>query len=1549
MTNEQKLVDYLKWVTADLHETRRLLDEARSGRQEPIAIVGMGCRYPGGVRGPEDLWRLVSEGRDVISAFPGDRGWNLDGLYDPDPGRLGTSYAREGGFLYDAGHFDAEFFGISPREALAMDPQQRLLLEVSWEALERAGIDASTLRGSATGVYCGVMYGDYGARLLSTGAGEYEGLVGNGSAGSVASGRVAYTLGLEGPAVTVDTACSSSLVTLHLAARALRSGECDLALAGGVTVMATPAVFVEFSRQRGMAPDGRCKSFSADADGAGWAEGVGVLALERLSDAQRNGHPVLAVVRGSAVNQDGASNGLTAPNGPSQQRLIQQALEAAGLTPADIDVVEAHGTGTALGDPIEAQALLATYGQQRPAERPLWLGSVKSNIGHTQAAAGVAGVIKMVQAMRHGVLPKTLHAERPSPHVDWSAGAVSLLTDARPWPDSGRPRRAAVSSFGISGTNAHAILEAAPPAAAEEGVNRTASTAGGEQPATPVGRSGAATGGPVPWVLSAVSESALRAQAVRLRSFVAAQPELSVADVGCSLATTRAALASRAVVVADGREEFLRRLEFLAQGEPAGNVVRGTAVEGRLAFLFSGQGSQRLGMGRELYASYRVFARALDEVCELMGRHLPGPLWEVMWAAHGTREAGLLDRTAWAQPALFAVETALFRLLEHYGLRPDLVMGHSVGELAAAQVAGVFTLEDACTLVAARGRLMEELPPGGAMVSVQATEEEVVAAIGEAAPRVAVAAVNGPASTVLSGDEDEVERIAADFARHGRKTRRLRVSHAFHSPRMEPMLQEFATVAARLSYGAPRITVVSNLTGRIATEAEIRDPRYWVAHVRRAVRFADGVAALREEGVSTCLELGPDAVLAPMAGACLPDGPVPVPALRARRPETQTLLAALGHAHAQGVHVDWARFFDERGARRVGLPTYGFQHRRYWLDVPDTGPVTGPGDPAEHTFWAAVEQQDLPELAAALHLAEDGRRALETVLPALSSWRRRGKVHYRAAWEPVPEPATAPRGGTWLLVGDEPDATLTEALIAMGVQAVTVPVAGTDDDGEFSRRLREHLPDPSAVHGVLSLPAPADSDVGVAAALRLVRALAETGVRAPLWIATRSGRSVTPLDPPDDVRQCALWGLGQALAADNPKLRVALIDLPPALDQDAARRLGAALTTEGGERELALRPQGLFARRLVPAAPGRAPEGTGAPWRPRGTVLVTGAVTALGEHLAGRLAGHDDTQLLLAVAPRDADAAALARLREDFGDRVTTVEYDPCDRGAVADLLALVPEDRPLAAVVHLARPVAPCPDPLTAERIEEGLREAAAAGWLDELTRTPDAPPLVLVSSIAGAFGIPGFGHASPGHTALDAVAARRRAAGAPALSLLVVPWETEDPAVSRPSGVRPVPSEAAAALVDGLTAGPGESLLVADIDWARLVPQLGTESLPALLRGVPAARRVLGSAGAAADVARPHLADVPEEERLDVLLDLVRTQTAVVLGRTSAEPVGPDDAFVDLGLSSFTALELTTRLRAAGVAVSPSAAFDHPTPASLAQYLHAEFTAARTAGSAN
>ncbi|MRH92362.1 acyltransferase domain-containing protein [Nocardia sp. SYP-A9097] len=1520
MTNsdrEQKLVDYLKWVTADLHQTRQRVQEMESASREPIAIVAMSCRYPGDVTSPEELWELVAGERDAISEFPQDRGWDLDNLFDTDQRARGKSYTSEGGFLYDAAAFDAGFFGISPREATAMDPQQRLLLETSWEVFERAGIDPAAMRGTRTGVFAGVLYGDY-ANSVRLPDEDLEGLLGIGSAGSVVSGRIAYNLGLEGPALTVDTACSSSLVAIHLAAQALRKGECSMALAGGVTVMATPGVFVEFSRQGGLAANGRCKSFAAAADGTGWGEGAGMVLLERLSDAEANGHPILAVVRGSAVNQDGASNGLTAPNGPSQERLIRQALADAGLAAEDIDAVEAHGTGTSLGDPIEAQALLATYGRHRDPERPLWLGSVKSNIGHTQGAAGIAGVIKMVEAMRHGVMPRTLHVDAPTPHVDWDTGAVELLTRAREWDTrDGRPRRAGVSSFGISGTNAHVIVEQRPVAAA---------------PAR------AADSRMVPWVLSARTAPALREQAARLRERVRQHPDLRPADVGFSLATGRAHFEHRAALVGADLDALLQGLDSVAAGESAPNTVQGTTTgQGPTAFMFTGQGSQRAGMGKGLYQAFPVFAAALDEVCAAFEPHLDRSLRALMFADQGSPDSDLLNQTRYTQPALFALETALYRLLAQWGSTPDFLVGHSIGELVAAHVAGVLTLPDAAAMVAARGRLMQSARADGAMVAIEAAEEEVLAVLRERAG-LGIAAVNGPRAVVISGDEAAALEVMAHFQGAGHKVRRLKVSHAFHSPHMDEVVAEFRAVVAGLTLKPAATPIVSNVTGRVAEVAELCSPDYWCDHIRQAVRFDDAIGTLHRAGVGRFVELGPDATLTAMAGTALAryEGvsapPSLTPVLQPRRPEPRSALTALCRLFVTGAQIDWPAVFEGADAERVSLPPYAFQRRSYWIR--DTDPVAGAGPGDDSGFWDMVRSGNAEGLAELLGFSAAQRADLAALLPGLSHWHDREERRFRIGWRALPAAESAPLSGSWLLLTPESESTGAYALSVAAalrtggadVATVTIPDHGADP-ADLAAGAGGPLPTAAGVVLIVAENAGVATHFGGAVTvLRVLRALTAARIEAPLWVITRAAVAVpgsgTP--PVPSSGQAPVWGLAQALLAEPPGGWGGLIDVPDPADAVSLGRLVTVLA-DADEDQVAVRGHRAYVRRLLPAPAG----GAESRWTPTGTVLVTGVASLLGRAAVSWLAANG-AQRLLVVAAEPIDA--IGGVLDD--PRVRVVACDVTDRDALTAVLAEIPAEHPLNAVVHVDDHIA---DPESTELTEAGLVAAAAsavaASNLDQLTSGFDLAAFVLCCPASGTLGVPELAHQGPVQAYFEALVRARRARGAVGTVVAWGPLTGAGPhGAARPLGSAELWEVPARRVLDVVGQAGADTVVVAAV-----LPgdQRRADRRDRFWGVVPGPDRAHTAAEPERASIAHLLAGASGAEREAVVVEWVRRAAADVLGLDSAAEVASDANLFDLGFTSFGALELSNRLRLAEVQLSPPILYEKPVPLEIARAL--------------
>ncbi|SED06312.1 Acyl transferase domain-containing protein [Amycolatopsis tolypomycina] len=1497
MSNEDKLRDYLKRATADLQAARRRVQELETRQTEPIAIIGMSCRYPGGVRTPDDLWDLVDQGRDVIGEFPADRGWDLEGIYDPTPDRPGKTYTRHGGFLYDAPGFDAEFFGISPRDARRSDPQQRILLEASWEAFERAGLDPHSLKGSPTGVYAGVMYHDYS---------------GGSPDGSLVSGQVSYTLGLEGPSVSVDTACSSSLVALHMAAQGLRDGDCSLALASGVAVMGTPEMFVDFSGRRGLSADGRSKSFSDDADGTSWAEGVGVLVLEKLSDARRNGHRVLALLRGSAINQDGASNGFSAPNGPSQVRVIEAALADAGLSRSDVDLVEAHGTGTALGDPIEAQSLMETYGQRTTGE-PLLLGSIKSNMGHPQAAAGVAGVIKMVQALRHGKAPRTLHVGTPSTHVDWTAGAVELLTEARDWPEVGRPRRAAVSSFGVSGTNAHVILEQAPESDAVA-------------PPLPAVH---------PLVLSAKTPAALAEAAGQLASHV----DGNLVDVAHTLATGRARLDHRAVVLSADPKQAL---ETLAAGGSRPDVVTGTAdVRGKTVFVFPGQGSQWTGMATELLTQSPAFAARMAE-CDTALREFTG--WSVIDVLHGEPGTPPADRVDVVQPMLWAVMVSLAALWRAHGVEPDMVIGHSQGEIAAASVSGALSLQDGARVVALRSKAIGDVlgGRGGGMLAAGLPAAELLTRLDAWDGRISLAADNGATSAVLSGDGEALDELRDQLVAEGFRAKRVPVDYASHSAHVEHLADRLLADLGPIEPGAGSVAMTSTVTEE---PGATMDAEYWFTNLRTTVRFAPVVAQLAEAGYTRFVEVSPHPVLAMSIQETLDEGghSGSVTGTLRRDEGGMTRFATSLAEHAvRGGAADWASLVP--GGRIADLPTYPFQHKRFWLEE-ETATTLPQASVADQDFWQDVTSGDVDALATRLGVEA---APLGEIVPALAAWHgRRTELstveswRYRVSWAPLT--VTGGLAGTWLVVvpADVPEAAeLADALAGQGDVVRVIAEHG---------ELAEVLTEATALRpfdGVLSLLAldtrehpehPALS-TAVAATIALLQALRDTD--APVWVVTRGAVAVDAFAGADPAA-AAVWGLGTVAALDQPATWGGLVDVDGPAD---AARLAAVVSGVDSEDQVAIRPSGVFARRMVHAPL----TGTAEEWRPRGTVLVTGGTGAVGAHVARWLAGRGAEKIVL-TSRRGIDAEGARELAEELG--ATVVACDVSDKQQLAALLA----EHPPTAVVHAAGVLtaeSPLTDVTPAEFAAATRAKVTGATLLDELLGDTELDAFVLMSSGAAVWGTSGQPAYTAGNAYLDALARRRRAAGRKATAIAWGSWggggmvDAEASDLLRRMGLAEMAPELAVEALGQALDRDETHLVVADIDWAAFAPVYQLARPRPLLRGLPEVAEDKTETPADTGDLQAKLASLTPAEQKRTLLELVRGEVAVVAGYDGGSAVEPARAFKELGFDSVTAVDLRNRLGAAtGLKLPATVAFDHVNPQALAEHLWSRLGGGETA----
>ncbi len=1477
--SDEKVLDYLKKVTGDLHRARTRLQQIEAAEHEPIAVVGMGCRFGGGVATPEQLWELLAGGGDAVTEFPTDRGWDTAALAD-------GSATTSGAFVSGATEFDPAFFGISPREATAMDPQQRLVLEVAWESLERARIDPSSLRGSAAGVFLGATSFSYGGDYLGA-PDELGGHLITGNVTSMLSGRISYLLGTHGPSMTFDTACSSALVAMHLAARSLRTGECSLALAGGAAIMSTPGVFVEFSRQRGLAPDGRCKSFAAAADGTGWGEGVGIVVLERLADAQRAGHPVLALLRGSAWNCDGPSNGLTAPNGVAQRAVISAALADAGVPAAEVDVVEAHGTGTTLGDPIEAGALLATYGTDRPQERPLWLGSLKSNIAHTQAAAGAGGVIKMVLALQHGMLPATLHVDEPTAEVDWSAGAVQLLTEARKWETNGHPRRAGVSAFGISGTNAHVVIEEPPPVA---------------EPAEPRRQ-----GGILPWVVSGRGNDALAAQADRLRGALDTEPD--PVDLAYSLATTRTAFDTRAVVLAEHAAGFRAGLGALAAGREHPDVVTGTALaDPRPVFVFPGQGSQWAGMGLDLLDRYPAFAERMAEcsaaVAELVG-------FSPVDVLRGAPGAPPLDRVDVLQPTLFSVMVSLAQVWRAHGVEPVAVLGHSQGEIAAAVVAGALSLDDGVRVCALRARALRALAGHGGMLWLRTDAATAGTLIDRTTDELSLAAVNGPASVVVSGAPDALGRLRVAAEKLGLHSKVVDVDYASHSPQVEQLRAELIRELAGIRPRSTDVAFYSAVFGERIDTARLTG-EYWVENLRRPVRFLDAARAALAKRHRLFVESSPHPVLtsAVAEAAELADAPAVVAeSLRRDHDGAACLTRSLAEAWVGGAPVAWTGAFTGMQARTVDLPTYPFQRQRYWYTPPRTA-----SSPAETRFWEAVERTDGPAVTAAL-----GTDVPAEVLTGLSAWRRSLQeslpTAYTVAWRPTA--ITEPVDGSWLVVapsGDPMGPALADALAPARL------LTADELAGE-----------------------PAPAGIAVLGDVEHAVAAMRAGVDAPLWCVTRGAVATDPSEPADP-EQAAVWGLAGSFAAEFPARRGGLIDLT---NPDSLELVAAALRSAAPGEQLAVRDGAVRARRLVPTPRGASRHS----WTADGTVLVTGGLGGIGRHLAPWLADRGARHLLL-LGRRGPDTPGAAALRTDLEARgvgVDIVACDATDRAALAAALTRVPAEHPLRAVVHLAAELDDAPlTELTPGRITAAAcAKADTARHLDELTADADLTAFVLFSAVAGTVGVAGQAGYAAANAAVDALARDRRARGLPGTSVAWGAWadsgmvDDATAALLAERGVRSLaPAEAIAALQRALDADT-TCTVVADVDWELFLGSGAVVDGPLLdeLPEVTAIRRAAPAAADEAEQLRTRLTAVDRVTGLRLLQELVSSRAAEVLGYDGAAAVPATRPFKDVGVDSLTAVQLRNRLgRATGLALPVTLAFDHPDPAAVAEFLHGE-----------
>ncbi len=1504
-------------VLKALTDARSRLESVERARTEPIAVVGIGCRFPGGADDGASFWRLLRNGVDAVAEIPADR-LDPSAYYDPRPGTPGKVYTRHAALLDAIDQFDPQFFGISPREASSLDPQQRLLLEVAWEALENAALAPDRLHGSRTGVYVGIGQNDYGyLQIESRNPAAIDAYFGTGNGLCYSPGRLSHLLGLRGPSMAIDTACSSSLVAVHLACQSLRTGECDLALAGGSHIFLSPHVAITLSMIKALAPDGRCKTFDESANGFGRGEGCGIVVLKRLSDAQDNGDNVMALIRGSAINHDGLSSGLTVPNETAQHEVLCQALANARVSADQIGYVEAHGTGTPLGDPIEVAALAAVLADKRPGDRPLMIGSVKTNIGHLEAAAGIAGLIKVVLSLHHRHVPPHLHFRQPSSKIPWRQLPISVPTELTPWPGKDAPRMAGVSAFGMSGSNAHVILQEAP-APVMPPDDR-------ERPLHVI-------------TVAAKSEPAFKEIARRYQQHLAVGAELRLADVAFSANTGRAHFEFRGSVVADSPTQAIRGLTELADrdgGSAANGANEPDGVD--IAFLFSGQGSQYAGMGKQLYETHPGFRESLDRCDRLLRPHLGRSLMEVMFATSASNRE-LLDETAYTQPALFALEYALAELWQSWGLQPRVVFGHSIGEYVAACRAGVFELEDGLRLVAERARLMQNMVERGAMFSVLADEPTVAAAIAPYSDDVAIAAVNGPQHVVISGLERHVQSVVADLHAASIKTRKLRVSHAFHSPLMQPMVDDFIKVASSVAYSEPSLPLVSNLDGRLAT-AQIATAEYWLKQALQPVRFCDAVQTIERRGPSVFVEIGPTTTLLGMAADCLVnESALLLPSLRKGRGDWQQMLDTLRQLYDIGAHIDWEGFDRCYARRRVALPTYPFQRQRYWLQsiAAPAVPNREVGELSYQIAWrekplASDESQSRQRTdGAGQYLLLAGRDALATEIATQLSDR-----------------------------GDR--ALFVYAGERFSRQSSTQWTVNPTEQDDFSRLLRgipRDLPLRACIH-VWSCEPESDVEptvatlsiaqtVGCGGLMHLTQAIAAAESEpSPVWLVTRGSAAAESVTPQNNgIANAAIRGFAKVIALEHPELWGGMIDFAGRTVAEEATHLLAEIDRADGEDQIVVRGD----KRLVARLQSKTEPPCPPPPSLRGdaTYLITGGLGSLGLRVARWMVGQGARHLVLVGrrGPDTSAANAVDQLRIQ-GTTVVTARADVAEEAEMAKVLAEIRQSLPpLAGVLHAAgvsgfQTIAELDWPA----VENVLRPKVQGGWvLHRLTRDVELDWFLCFSSIASVWGGRGQSHYAAANHFLDVLARHRRALGLAGTSINWGPWDgggmasAESRGWLEQMGVRSLPEDAAlAALQRSLQSGELQRI-VADIDWGRFKPFYEARGKRPLLELIASPPDVAAEAEQASEPSRlrTELEQAPPGQRREWLVCYLKEEVAAVLRLDNAQAIDSRKGFFKLGMDSLMAVELRNRLAAGLVAPLPATiAFDCPTIAGLAEFL--------------